>query len=213
MHHKLITRGIRGIIPGGISELDFSTASEIDEFSAKELLDIFIENGIGEIDNGIVNFQNSDKILASIFAITNGASIEDVAEFLSWQNFEELVTCILEENGFQVEKNLMLTKPRMEIDVVGIKLGIAVLIDCKHWKKISKSALDNIVYKQTERVKNYVSKIESMMAIPVIVTLHQEKVNFVNKVPIIPVIQLSSFLDEFYGNLDKMKTIESHISS
>ena len=213
MHHKLITRGIRGIIPGGISELDFSTASEIDEFSAKELLDIFIENGIGEIDNGIVNFQNSDKILASIFAITNGASIEDVAEFLSWQNFEELVTCILEENGFQVEKNLMLTKPRMEIDVVGIKLGIAVLIDCKHWKKISKSALDNIVYKQTERVKNYVSKIESMMAIPVTVTLHQEKVNFVNKVPIIPVIQLSSFLDEFYGNLDKMKTIESHISS
>ena len=213
LHHKLITRGIRGIIPGGISELDFSAASEIDEFSAKELLGIFIENGIGVLDNGIVNFQNSDKILASIFAITNGASIEDVAEFLSWQNFEELVTCILEENGFQVEKNLILTKPRMEIDVVGIKLGIAILIDCKHWKKISKSALDDIVYKQTERVKNYVSKTESTMAIPVIVTLHQEKVNFVNKVPIIPVIQLSSFLDEFYGNLDKMKTIESHISS
>ena len=213
MHHKLITRGIRGIIPGGISELDFSAASEIDEFSAKELLGIFIENGIGVLDNGIVNFQNSDKILASIFAITNGASIEDVAEFLSWQNFEELVTCILEENGFQVEKNLILTKPRMEIDVVGIKLGIAILIDCKHWKKISKSALDDIVYKQTDRVKNYVSKTESTMAIPVIVTLHQEKVNFVNKVPIIPVIQLSSFLDEFYGNLDKMKTIESHISS
>ena len=213
MHHKLITRGIRAIIPGGISELDFSAASEIDEFSAKELLGIFIENGIGVLDNGIVNFQNSDKILASIFAITNGASIEDVAEFLSWQNFEELVTCILEENGFQVEKNLILTKPRMEIDVVGVKLGIAVLIDCKHWKKISKSALDDIVYKQTERVKNYVSKTESTMAIPVIVTLHQEKVNFVNKVPIIPVIQLSSFLDEFYGNLDKMKTIESHISS
>ena len=213
MHHKLITRGIRGIIPGGISELDFSAASEIDEFSAKELLGIFIENEIGVLDNGIVYFQNSDKILASIFAITNGASIEDVAEFLSWQNFEELVTCILEENGFQVEKNLILTKPRMEIDVVGIKLGIAILIDCKHWKKISKSALDDIVYKQTDRVKNYVSKTESTMAIPVIVTLHQEKVNFVNKVPIIPVIQLSSFLDEFYGNLDKMKTIESHISS
>ena len=213
MHHKLITRGIRAIIPGGISELDFSAASEIDEFSAKELLGIFIENGIGVLDNGIVNFQNSDKILASIFAITNGASIEDVAEFLSWQNFEELVTCILEENGFQVEKNLMLTKPRMEIDVVGIKLGIAVLIDCKHWKKISKSALDDIVYKQTARVKNYVSKTESTMAIPVIVTLHQEKVNFVNKVPVIPVIQLSSFLDEFYGNLDKMKIIESHIST
>ena len=207
LHHKLIIKGIRGIISGGISELDFSTASELDDFSAKELLHIFVQNGIGEFDENVVKFQNSDKIHASVFAITNGASIEDVSEFLSWQDFEELVSRILDENGFQVQKNLMLTKPRMEIDVVGIKLGIAILIDCKHWKKMSKSALNDIVDKQIERVKNYVKKTESTSAVPVIVTLHQEKVNFVNQVPIVPIIQLSSFLDEFYGNLDKMKSI------
>ena len=198
---------MRGIISGGISELDFSTASELDDFSAKELLRIFVQNGIGEFDENTVKFQNSDKIHASVFAITNGASIEDVSEFLSWQDFEELVSRILDENGFQVQKNLMLTKPRMEIDVVGIKLGIAILIDCKHWKKMSKSALNDIVDKQIERVKSYVKKTESMSAVPVIVTLHQEKVSFVNQVPIVPIIQLSSFLDEFYGNLDKMKSI------
>jgi len=203
----LIIKGIRGIISGGISELDFSTASELDDFSAKELLRIFVQNGIGEFDENTVKFQNSDKIHASVFAITNGASIEDVSEFLSWQDFEELVSRILDENGFQVQKNLMLTKPRMEIDVVGIKLGIAILIDCKHWKKMSKSALNDIVDKQIERVKSYVKKTESTSAVPVIVTLHQEKVNFVNQVPIVPIIQLSSFLDEFYGNLDKMKSI------
>ena len=207
LHHKLIIKGIRGIISGGISELDFSTASELDDFSAKELLHIFVQNGIGEFDENVVKFQNSDKIHASVFAITNGASIEDVSEFLSWQDFEELVSCILDENGFQVQKNLMLTKPRMEIDVVGIKLGIAILIDCKHWKKMSKSALNDIVDKQIERVKSYVKKTESTSAVPVIVTLHQEKVNFVNRVPIVPIIQLASFLDEFYGNLDKMKSI------
>ena len=207
LHHKLIIKGIRGIISGGISELDFSTASELDDFSAKELLHIFVQNGIGEFDENVVKFQNSDKIHASVFAITNGASIEDVSEFLSWQDFEELVSRILDENGFQVQKNLMLTKPRMEIDVVGIKLGIAILIDCKHWKKMSKSALNDIVDKQIERVKSYVKKTESTSAVPVIVTLHQEKVNFVNRVPIVPIIQLSSFLDEFYGNLDKMKSI------
>ena len=207
MHHKLIIKGIRGIISGGISELDFSTASELDDFSAKELLRIFVQNGIGEFDENTVKFQNSDKIHASVFAITNGASIEDVSEFLSWQDFEELVSRILDENGFQVQKNLMLTKPRMEIDVVGIKLGIAILIDCKHWKKMSKSALNDIVDKQIERVKSYVKKTESTSAVPVIVTLHQEKVHFVNQVPIVPIIQLSSFLDEFYGNLDKMKSI------
>jgi Holliday junction resolvase len=207
LHHKLIIRGIRGIIPGGVSEHDFSTASEMDEFSAKELLQIFIQNGIGILDENIVEFQNSDRIRASIFAIRNGATIEDVSEFLSWQNFEELVSRILDENGFHVQRNLMLTKPRMEIDVVGIKLGISILIDCKHWKRMTQSALNDIVKKQVERVKKYVQKTELAPAIPVIVTLHQEKVDFVNQVPIVPVMQLSSFLDEFYGNLDKMKTI------
>ena len=208
MHHKLIIRGIRAIIPGGVSEHDFSVASEMDEFSAKELLQIFLQNGIGVLDENIVEFQNSDRIKASIFAIRNGATIEDVSEFLSWQNFEELVSRVLDENGFIVQKNLILTKPRMEIDVVGVKLGISILIDCKHWKRMTQSALNDIVDKQVERVKRYVEKTEATSAIPVIVTLHQEKVNFVNKVPIVPVMQLSSFLDEFYGNLDKMKTIE-----
>ena len=191
-----------------MSEHDFSVATQMDEFSAKELLQIFLQNGIGVLDQNIVDFQNSDRIKASIFAIRNGATIEDVSEFLSWQNFEELVSRVLDENGFQVQKNLVLTKPRMEIDVVGVKLGISILIDCKHWKRMTQSALNDIVNKQVERVKRYVEKTESTSAIPVIVTLHQEKVNFVNKVPIVPVMQLSSFLDEFYGNLDKMKTIE-----
>ena len=208
MHHKLIIRGIRAIIPGGVSEHDFSVASEMDEFSAKELLQIFLQNGIGVLDENIVEFQNSDRIKASIFAIRNGATIEDVSEFLSWQNFEELVSRVLDENGFHIQKNLILTKPRMEIDVVGIKLGISILIDCKHWKRMTQSALNDIVEKQVERVKSYVQKTESTSAIPVIVTLHQENVDFVNQVPIVPIMELSSFLDEFYGNLDKMKTIE-----
>ena len=191
-----------------MSEHDFSIASEMDEFSAKELLQIFLQNGIGVSDENIVEFQNSDRIKATIFAIRNGATIEDVSEFLSWQNFEELVSRVLVENGFQVQKNLILTKPRMEIDVVGIKLGISILIDCKHWKRMTQSALNDIVNKQVERVKRYVEKTESTSAIPVIVTLHQEKVDFVNQVPIVPIMELSSFLDEFYGNLDKMKTIE-----
>mgnify|MGYP006107763985 FL=1 len=191
-----------------MSEHDFSVASEMDEFSAKELLQIFLQNGIGVLDENIVDFQNSDRIKASIFAIRNGATIEDVSEFLSWQDFEELVSRILDENGFHIQKNLILTKPRMEIDVVGIKLGISILIDCKHWKRMTQSALNDIVEKQVERVKSYVQKTESTSAIPVIVTLHQENVDFVNQVPIVPIMELSSFLDEFYGNLDKMKTIE-----
>ena len=75
----------------------------------------------------------------------------------------------------------------MEIDVVGTKMDIALLIDCKHWKTMSKSALNEIVKKQVERVKRYVSD-ENMSALPVIVTLHQEEIQFIENVPIVPIM-------------------------
>jgi hypothetical protein len=47
------------------------------------------------------------------------------------------------------------------------------------------------------------------MAIPVIVTLYEEKTSFINKVPIVPIQKFSSFVDEFYGNLDEVEIIKS----
>ena len=119
-----------------------------------------------------------------------------------------MVSQILLENGFQVEKNVILTKPRMEIDVIGVKLNVVILIDCKHWKRMSSSALNEIVRKQVKRVKRYADEISDVVTVPVIVTLHQEQISFINKVPIVPIMQLSSFLDELYGNLEQVKTIE-----
>jgi hypothetical protein len=86
-------------------------------------------------------------------------------------------------------------------------MDIALLIDCKHWKTMSKSVLNDIVKKQVERVKRYVAD-ENMSALPVIVTLHQEEIQFVENVPIVPIMKLSSFLDEFVGNLDSLASIE-----
>jgi hypothetical protein len=65
------------------------------------------------------------------------------------------------------------------------------------------------VKKQVERVKHYVAKTQGAIAVPAIVTLYQEEVSFIDKVPIIPILQFSSFVDEFYGNLDEVKTIET----
>ena len=208
MNYNLLIKGISAIIPGHISDLDFSILSKIDRTSSKELLDIFVQNGIGELDNNSVNFHPSDKIRGAIFALENGAPIEDISELLNWKDFEVLVSQVLLENGFQIERNVILTKPRMEIDVIGTKLGVVLLIDCKHWKRMSNSALNEIVKKQVNRVTRYANEISDIMTVPVIVTLHQEQISFINKVPIIPIMQLSSFLDELYGNLEQIKTIE-----
>ena len=208
MNPKLVVKGINGIIEGGVSVEDFGVMSELDEISAKELLYTLVQNGIGVWNDDLVVFNiPNDRIQTALFAINLGSTVEDVSEFLTWRDFESMTGIILEENNFEVIKNLIMIKPRMEIDVIGKKMEIALLIDCKHWKNMSKSALDEIVKKQIERVKRFVLD-ERISSLPVIVTLHQEQIQFVDNVPIVPIMKLSSFLDEFVGNLDSLKSIK-----
>ena len=208
MNPKLIVKGINGIIEGGVSIADFSIVTELDEISAKELLYTLVQNGVGVWNDDLVDFDiPHDRLQTALFAINLGATIEDISEYLTWKDFESLTGLILEENDFDVTKNLILTKPRIEIDVIGKKMDIALLIDCKHWKNMSKSSLQEIVKKQIARVKRYVSD-ESIPALPVIVTLHQEEIQFIDNVPIVPIMKLSSFLDEFIGNLGSLAPIE-----
>ena len=208
INRNLQVKGIKAIIPDGISDIDFSVVSGIDRISAKEIMSLLVQNGIGKWKNDNVFVHESDKLKTAFFAISNGSPIEEVSEYLNWKDFEALVSQILSENGFYVEKNVILTKPRMEIDVIGKKLNVEILIDCKHWKRMNESVLNDIVNKQVNRVKRYVNDIGQIIAVPAIVTLHQEQITFINKVPIIPITQLSSFLDELYGNLDQINTIE-----
>ncbi len=209
MQLKSLTKGITGIIPGGVSVIDFAIVAETDQISAKEILNVLVANKIGSFEGEIINFYQGDKLRAALFAIEQGVPIEEVSTYLNWRDFEGMVAKILQSKDFSIIKNLVLKKPRMEIDVIGVNHGIALLIDCKHWKRLSQSSLREIVKKQVERVKHYVAKTQGVIAVPVIVTLYQEELSFIDKVPIIPILQFSSFVDEFYGNLDKLKTIET----
>ena len=149
-----------------------------------------------------------NKLKTALSAIKSGAPIEEASRDVDWKDFEGLVAEILESKNFEVIRNFRMRKPTMEIDVIGIHLGVAVLIDCKHWKRMTNSALEKIVLRQIDRVKHYVTNTDEVVAAPVIVTLYQEETKFVSKVPIVPIIQFSSFIDEFYGNLEEIRTIE-----
>ena len=209
LYLRLLVKGIRAIIPGGISVTDFAMISETDQISAKKILEELTKNGIGTKREGVFNFSSGERLKAAVFALQKGAPIEEVSEQLDWKDFEGLAAEILQSKGFATIRNLILTKPRMEIDVVGVNLGIAILVDCKHWKKSSPSSLKQVVQKQIDRTKHYVSLTPGAVAAPVIVTLYQDRVDFIDKVPIVPIFQFSSFVDEFYGNLDKIDTIKS----
>ncbi|MGQ0376293.1 MAG: restriction endonuclease [Nitrososphaerota archaeon] len=209
MNTSMLIKGLEAVIPGGISIQDFCAIANTDNTMAKKILENFEKNGIGRFEGNVINFDSADKLKAAIFAIKSGATIDEVAVHLNWRDFEGLVAKIFEDKGFSVIKNLTLTKPRMEIDVVGIRLGVAVLVDCKHWKRQSPSTLKNTVTKQIQRVRRYVKKTSGAMAVPVIVTLYHEQLSFIEKVPIVPILQFSSFVDELYGNLDQVNVIET----
>jgi len=209
IHPKMII-GLEGIIVGGISVEDFSVVTKLNINDSKTILDEFIKNNIGKKQDDSYYFDDGDKLKIAVKLLEKGFPIDEISIVLDWKDFEGLTAAILASKNFAVIKNLMLTKPRMEIDVVGIRLGVAILIDCKHWKRYSVSSLSTVVKKQIERTKHYVKKTPGAISVPVIVTLYHDKVNFIDNVPIVPIFQFSSFIDEFYGNLDQMKTIETN---
>jgi hypothetical protein len=208
IHPKMVI-GLNGIIQGGVSVEDFSAVTKINFVDSEIILEEFIKNGIGTKQDDNYYFDDGDKLKIAVALLENGYPIDEISISLDWKDFEGLTGEILSSKNFAVIKNMILTKPRMEIDVIGIRLGIAILIDCKHWKRYSSSALKTAVKKQIERTKHYVEKTSGGMAVPVIVTLYQDKINFIENVPIVPIFQFTSFIDEFYGNIDQMKTIET----
>ena len=209
IHPKMIV-GLEGIIPGGISVEDFSAVTKLNIVDSQIILDEFIKNDIGTKQDNSYYFEDGDKLKIVIALLQNGFPIDEISIALNWKDFEGLTAAILASKDFAVIKNMILTKPRMEIDVIGIRLGIAILIDCKHWKRYSISSLRTVVKKQIERTKQYVAKTPGAISVPVIVTLYQDKVDFIEGVPIVPIFQFSSFIDEFYGHIDQMKIIETN---
>jgi len=209
IHPKMIV-GLQGIIVGGISIEDFSAVTKLNVVDSETILDEFIKNNIGTKQDNSYYFEDGDKLKIAVALLEKGLSIDEISVALDWKDFEGLTGAILASKNFAVIKNMMLTKPRMEIDVIGIRLGIAILIDCKHWKRYSTSSLTTVVKKQIQRTKHYVKKTPGAISVPVIVTLYKDKVDFIERVPIVPIFQFSSFIDEFYGNIDQMKTIKTN---
>jgi len=148
------------------------------------------------------------KLRTALSDIQDGIPIDKVANSVHWKDFEGLVAEILQSMHFEVLRNFRMKKPTIEIDVVGKRLDVIMLIDCKHWKRMSHSNLKIIVNKQIKRAEQFIQNKKNVTVIPIIVTLYKEETSFVNGTPIVPIFQFSSFIDEFYGNLEYMNIIE-----
>ena len=143
----------------------------------------------------------------SLADLKAGGDIVEVSKDLHWRDFEAFASALLSETGYIVTRNLMLTKPRAELDIIATKDNRAVAIDCKHWKYSSPAKLLLAIRAQRERAKRYCNSKFAMKArisetLPALLTLYDDGVHVIEGSPIVPVSRFDNFLLEFDGHLD-----------
>ena len=213
MNPSLMLKAIAVINEGNLSFDEFALATGLGKKISMELIKFLAKGGIGTVDSDSIKFDPLDKMRTAMLAIHMGVDIEDLSKMLNWKDFEMLATNILDACGYNAYHGLRLKKPRAEIDVVGIKDGIALLIDCKHWKRTNPSELNKFALMQIDRAEAFVRANEGQirLAIPAILTLHLESITFADDVPVIPVIKFRSFLNEMHGYLNEIRKVISDV--
>lgn len=205
MHPNLLVKALAAIEPETNLQ-KFQAASGIASMSvAKSVTDFLASNGIGVISKGTIKFSGPDRLYAAVLALQLGCDMEQVSGQLSWKDFEKLSSQVLASFGYQIQTNVRLTKPRMEIDVVGISLGLAIAVDCKHWGRCNQSLIAAFSEKQAARVERLIKHNRRIsQAVPVIVTLHAESARFIGGIPVVPVHKFNSFVMDIKGFLPEI---------
>jgi hypothetical protein len=174
-----------------------------------ELLNYLKELGIGQLSEYSVSFSEKDKLDTILLAMRQGYDPEDLSKKLQWNDFELFTSLLIESVGYTYERNIIFNNPRIQIDVIGFYHKIALLIDCKHWMKMYDFNVLRFSLNQTKRARIFLDKRKDVDAvIPIIVTFHEYKYNFSNKIPIIPISRFKQFLQNFPFYLEKLDFIQ-----
>jgi Holliday junction resolvase-like predicted endonuclease len=123
-----------------------------------------------------------------------------------------------ERNNFVVKRRFRFKTAQRgwEIDLVACSDPIIVCVDCKRWKRgWGNSAIRKIADAQAQRAEVLAINFQDIQRkiginwktatlFPVILSLFPGQVKFYNRVPVVPILQLQNFLDEFQGHTSEL---------
>lgn len=175
---------------------------------ARSVVDFFAAAGIGRHSGTGISFSHADRMKAAMTCMQRGSDVHELSERISWKDFEQLAFESLKSFGYQTRTNVRFVKPRMEIDVVGIMSQLALAVDCKHWRHTNRSSILESSRKQAARASRLIERKSNIRkVIPIILTLNSESVKFVDRIPIVPIVQFSSFLQDMHAYLPEIHVI------
>jgi Holliday junction resolvase-like predicted endonuclease len=187
---------------------------------ALKLLRKLQSDGMVYLSDNNVDADVGSRLKLAVRAVTLGADIEHVSDFLRWQEFEDIAAIALERNGYVVVKNVRFKHAgrKWEIDIVGCRKPLVICIDCKHWRHgMAPSALKRIAEAQVERTRALAASLPHVSLeiecakwskakfIPAVLSLTQGSFKFYDMVPIVPVLQLQDFLSQLPAYTESLK--------
>jgi Holliday junction resolvase-like predicted endonuclease len=187
---------------------------------ALKLLEKLQNEGLLCLKDDFVEADTGNRLRLAVKAVTLGADVEHVSEFLRWQEFENIAAVALERNGYVSRKNVRFKHGgrRWEIDVVGCRKPLVLCVDCKRWQRsVNPSALKKIVEAQVERARALADTLPSPSLkfecvkwnkakfVPVILSLMPSSFKFYDNVPVVPVLQLQDFLTQLPAYVGSVK--------
>jgi hypothetical protein len=163
-----------------------------------ELLRFLSSKGIGNLSDTKISFSSTDKMKLLLLALDLVFDQSLLFLNLNCKVFDNFVTIIVHEMIYVCMTDIHLTMPRIQIDVVATLEGMALIIDCKHWRNMAASKMVECANQQYVRTKIYVEKNRNIdCGLPVIITLNEVSQPFVNKIPFVPISRLGSFLKDY----------------
>ena len=193
---------------------------------ANNVLNGLREIGFIECENELIELSSNQRVKLAIHAINQGTDVERVCNVLEWKEFENFTATAFEKNNFVVKRNFRFkaAQRRWEIDVIAYSEPIIVCVDCKRWRRgWGNSAIRRVADAQAQRTKVLANSLHFLQQklgldnwkqatlFPVILSLFPGQVKFYNKVPVVPILQLQNFVDEFQGHAKELTHFQAKL--
>jgi predicted transcriptional regulator/Holliday junction resolvase-like predicted endonuclease len=204
---------------GPVGNEDVAMEANVPVQFANNVLRNLREIELIEYENELIELTSNQRVKLAIHAINHGTDIERVCKVLEWKEFENFAASAFEENNFEVKRRFRFKASgrRWEIDVLAYSEPIIVCVDCKRWRRgWGNSVITRVAAAQAQRTSMLTKNLQSIqqkiglvnwkeaVLFPVILSLFPGPVKFYGRVPVVPILQLQSFLDEFQGHIREL---------
>jgi len=138
-----------------------------------------------------------ERVSAALSRVRRGRGAETVSKELTWAEFEDFCARAVASAGYTVQRNVLLRRPRRQLDLFAESPTMGLSIDCKHWKRsVGPATLERLALAQVERTRQYKTRLDatSKAVLPMLLTMVENETRVVRGVPVVPVFALKDFL-------------------